>query len=272
MFTGYIFIFGIRYMKNRIMIPLKKIRIRSIIVGTFVFAACTGTADHDGRSDNQKAVDTISTSDTSLTGFGGDWINKKYAEKLRETQSPKASQNSVSMAMLILPSQINQQATIIWGLHEGSNGIVKKIKEAYGIYSDDGNMEHRIIFKNGRISTGKDEFIKIKGGEENSKNIAEQLIFAGKYDLSGKQVEFTYDGKVIGLDTSTYYNVLIDYIDAGMQVDQLRLGSGSESSGLYGFNFNKDTLRIYELNCLQREDDYCVVVENGKELFKMIKK
>jgi len=236
--------------------------------------SCNQRADNREQIDRQDLTDTVLTSETIPTDFGGNWVNKKYVDKLKETKSPKASQDIVPITMLMLPKETNQKATIIWGFHEGTSGTVKQHNGQFGIQTGTEN-EFELTFKleDNLLKTEKDEFVKIKYSDDgHTYDIIEQLLFAGKYDLEGKQVEFTYDGKVKGLDTIAEYTVIIDYYDAGMQVDQLYLGAGYDNHKRYGFQFKQDTLIIYQLDCVQREDDYCVVVANGQELFKMTKK
>lgn len=207
------------------------------------------------------------------TGLEGVWVNKKYVDKLLSTKSPKKSQDVTPISMVILPKQVNQDATLIWGFHEGSNGKVIKKKDAFEIKSEEiGDPSIPLKVEKDGIKIKNDAFVKLKyGGKNTDFKLAEQLLFAGKYNLDGKQVEFTPTGKVIGLDSFSYYSVLIDYYDAGMQVDQIKLGKSEKNSKNYGFNFRNNKLIIYELKCIEGSDDYCDVVKLGKRLYKLKK-
>lgn len=212
----------------------------------------------------------------STTAFKGDgaWVSKKYADKLLSTKSPKKSQDVTPITMMVLPNALNKEATIILEFHEGGKGKLVAKNDGYEIQSKKGDgPSHAFQYKKGIVKSKNDAFIKLKfKGSKNDYKVAEQLLFAGKYDLDGKQVEFTSSGKVSGLGSFSFYSVLIDYYDAGMQVDQIRLGKSYENSELYGFKFKQDKLIIYELKCVDGDGKYCNVVKNGKRLYKLKKK
>ena len=248
----------------------------------FIILAFVGCNEKQKTKENavpEKTIEIPKTekkaSDTQnkKTSFGGNWINKKYMDRLMATKSPKKSQDVALVTMLILPDNFNQNATMVLNFHEGITGKVIPKGDSFEIQSPESDVPPTIFqLKNGRIKTGKDEFIKLKTHSANNNyKVAEQLLFAGKYEMDGKQVEFTPNGKVSGLDTFTYYSVLIDYYDAGMQVDQMRLGKSRENSKLYGFSFKKNNLSIYELKCVNSVGDFCDVVKNGKRLYKLKK-
>ena len=220
-----------------------------------------------------KAKKKPNGSRSATTSFGGNWINKKYVDRLMATKSPKKSQDAASITMLVLPDNFDENATIVLDFHEGIKGNVVKKDNFFQIESPDHvGTAASFQFKDGRIKTKTDEFIKLNTNRgKNDPKVAEQLLFAGKYDLDGKQVEFTPNGKVSGLGTFSYYSVLIDYYDAGMQVDQIRLGKSFENSKLYGFVFKKNKLSIYELKCVDSSGAQCSVVKNGKRLYRLEK-
>ncbi len=249
-------------------------RTLTTILTIIIFTSCNQQSKNDEQTKTPVKKEVDAKTQTIQTEFGGNWVNKKYVDKLLKTKSPKESQDIAPMTMLMLPKQTNQLATIIWGFHEGTSGTVKELNGKFGIQSGtDAQFELTFKIENNLLKTEKDEFVRIQESTDpNNDDIVEQLLFKGKYELDGQEVEFTHDGRVLGLDSITYYTVLIDYYDAGMQVDQLRLGKDFENSSLYGFEFDQNTLKIYQLDCVTREDDYCVVVQNGQEIFKMIRK
>lgn len=261
---------------------LKNTRLVSVLLSITILLSCNDKPKETRDAPVEKKTETTvkKTKITEpvkqiTTDFGGIWVNKKYVDKLLSTKSPKKSQDVVPITMMVLPKVINKEATIIYGFHEGAKGKVVKSKEGYEIQSNE-SEEPAQPFKleNNRIKTKKDEFIRIKDySEKNNYKIAEQLLFVGKYDLDGKTIEFTADGKVKGLDNFSYYSVLIDYYDSGMQVDQLRLGKSFDNSKLYGFDFKRDHLIIYDLKCAKKsENGLCEVVKFGKKLYKLRKK
>lgn len=260
---------------------LTRIKTLVTILTIIVLASCDEKKNSKEKTDTVNKTETtkakpkpVETKKAVATAFEGVWISKKYADKLLATKSPKKSQDITPITMMILPDAINKEATIILEFHEGGTGKVVQKNGGYEIQSKKGDGPSQAFqYEKGIVKTNKDEFVKLKfNGSKNDYKVAEQLLFAGKYDLGGKQVEFTSNGKVTGLDSFSYYSVLIDYYDAGMQVDQIRLGKSYENSKLYGFNFKKDKLIIYELKCVDGDGKYCNVVKNGKKLYKLEKK
>ena len=243
------------------------------ILTTLTLLSCNPpAADHEAQVE-LSITDTLVFESVPYE-HGGNWVNKKYVDKLLLTKSPKASQEAVLLTMVTLPRETEQEAMLIWSFHEGGNYILRRINNQFGLAGRDSrDLRYELSVENDILTLDSNQFIQIHDHEErHDYDIAEQLLFAGNYDLSGKEVEFTADGQIIGLDTITYYSVLIDYWDAGLQVDQIVLGANSDDSKLYGFKFSHDTLSIYQLNCLEKQETYCAVVENGLEVLKMIKK
>lgn len=220
---------------------------------------------------NENPVEAVKS---TATGFGGIYVNKKYVDRLLSTQSPKKAQDVTPVTMIVLPDDFKKDATIILGFHEGIMGKILMKDGGYLIpYENSKETSFTFNFENQVLKSKKDEFLKLKtNGNKNDFKVAEQILFAGTYNMAGKRVEFTSNGKITGLDLFSYYSVIIDYYDAGMQVDKIRLGKNAEESKLYGFAFKHDTLTIYELKCLEGDDDFCEVVKNGKKLFQMTKK
>ena len=258
-----------------------RIKILVAILTIIVLASCDEKKNKKVQTESVNKTETtkaktkpVETKKAVATSFSGIWVSKKYVNKLLATKSPKESQDVTSITMMNLPNAINKEATIIIEFHEGGTGKVVEKNGGYEIQPKKGGGSSQAFkLDKGIIKTSNDEFVKLKFSSNKSDyKVAEQLLFAGKYDLKGKQVEFTPNGKVIGLDSFTYYSVLIDYYDAGMQVDQLRLGKSYEDSKLYGFKFKKNKLIIYELKCLDQDGKYCNVVKNGKRLYKLEKK
>lgn len=262
---------------------IKKSQLLSAAILVLLLGSCkenlkeNEVIDHDTPPKTETPIKDdkpLETVKPASTGFGGIWLNRKYVDRLIATQSPKKSQDITPITMLVLPDDFNKEATVIISFHEGATGKVFKKDKGYQInYADSNEPPFSFDLDKRGIKSENDEFVKLKSsGNKNDFRIADQLLFAGKYDLNGKQVEFSTNGKVTGLDAFSYYSVLIDYYDAGMQVDQIRLGKNAEESKLYGFTFKNDTLSIYELKCVDGDADFCDVVKLGKKLYQLKKK
>lgn len=245
-----------------------KIQQLTIALSLLMLAGCTEQSQNTNEQGEMPPV--LNQLALNSTGLEGIWINKKYADELVKTGSPKASQEAGlgSTTMLVFPREIPNMVLIIWNFHEGNNTFFKETNGGFEFEPNTGNKVTLRIDK-GLLKTPTEEFIRLE--ELNQKRdyyVAEQLLFAGKYDLNGKPIEFTKDGRIIGLDEFTYYAVELDYIGPGMDVDQLRLGKSAEKTKNYAFTYDKNVLTIYELDCA---DELCIKVKNGKELYRLVK-
>lgn len=251
---------------------MKKLNITLVLI-LITLISC----NQKSNNTQEKNVHEINKKTTASTkpdkNFKGNWVNKKYVDELIKTKSPKTSQDITPMSMIIIPENFNKKATIIWGFHEGDSKIIDDNNGQVKIRFAENKESELILIDEKNLKIDNKQFIKLKESENQvNYNIVEELIFAGKYDLNGQEVEFTYDGKVKGLKDIEYYMVFIDYQDVGMQVNQLLLGTDFNNSESYGFEFNQDQLIIYQLNCVTMEQEECIIVENGEEKFKLTKK
>ncbi|MCX2681336.1 hypothetical protein OOZ15_15390 [Galbibacter sp. EGI 63066] len=246
----------------------------TVVLSILVLTSCNQPTKKNKTTAKQDLSDTTRVSGGEPTGFGGNWVNKKYLDKLLETKSPIASQDVVGIPVLTLPEETNQVAWVIWYFDEAEVDTVKRKDGKFSIHAYGDERELTLSLENDILKTEEGEFIKFNNDETHRENIAEQFLFAGTYNWKGKQVELTKEGKVIGIDTVSGYNVLLSEphtID--LDGDQLRLESHSGDSNPYGFEFSADTLTIYELEAIYSEEyeGMIVAVKNGKVLYKMIK-
>lgn len=247
-----------------------KLKLFTAACALLAFAGC----NQDPHTTNEQSdIPLINSQLTgNPTGLEGNWINKKYADELRKTGSPKASQQAASMSMLVFPRELKSIAIIIWNFHEGTNSMIKQTGSGFEFQPQPGGSSQAIRIDNGILKTGDNEFIRLQEiPAKRDYYVGEQLLFAGKYDFNGKPIEFTKDGRIIGLDGITFYSVELDYNGPALDVDQVRLGTNVQNSKPYGFTFSNNILTIYELKCLQSEGKECMKVTNGKELYKLVK-
>ena len=206
------------------------------------------------------------------SAFAGLWVNKKYVEKLRTTGSPRESQNVVPTSMVILPYTIGGKASIIWGFHEGTNGILKENKGQLGIYTTEGGeADFLLSIEKGELKMRDDTFVKSVARIKDDYRIAEEFLLSGKYLSGDTEVELTPDGRILGIDSLNRLSVVLDYQDAGMQVDLIDLGLNDQMK-TYGFTFKGNELIVYHLNCLQKEDNRCMEVAIGEEYLALTRK
>jgi hypothetical protein len=209
--------------------------------------------------------------------LAGCWISEGYFKSIRQFKSPNKAQNGAQF--IVLPARTLEPTTMIYNFHEGSPNL-KVIKEKNNFelcQIDDNNLDtvHTPIeiISETKIKIGNSTFIKIDAARKgNHELVLEELLFKGTYlTKDGNEIEFKKNGRITGLNEFQYYEITEDYYDAGFQVDQVGLGKTEETLIPFGFKFNKDTLNIYQLHCLENAAGRCTEVEFGALTYKLVK-
>ncbi|MES2379943.1 MAG: hypothetical protein V4538_02805 [Bacteroidota bacterium] len=240
---------------------------------SLLFACATSDSNKSNSNNHFKQLDTS----VSVSGY---WLSEDYYQSIQNFKSPKKAQDG--SAFIFIPNRTLQQTTMIYNFHEGGPLLkVLKNNKHYELWEvvDDSLTQKLYIIEEispTQIKLGKKVFYKINiEKHHDTYKISEALLFKGKYTTAGgKTVEFKANGQLLGLDNFTYYEPIIDYFDAGMQVDQIGLGNSPEKLTGYGFTFNRDTLSLYKLNCLTFDSTMndCVEVGYGQLAYKLWKK
>jgi hypothetical protein len=170
---------------------------------------------------------------------------------------------------------------MVYNFHEVGPELKMVEKDgAYTLWEIQGDTLARAAFDvkvidSGRIQIGEHSFVRIKPEKADDQAlILEELLFKGTYTLkNGGTVAFKNTGEVSGLGTYKYYHVLTDYMDAGLQIDQVGLGETQEELVYYGFTFKDQMLELFELKCLtfDKAENRCVEVDFGKKAFSLEK-
>ena len=129
------------------------------------------------------------------------------------------------------------------------------------------------LLEDSLLQIGNDTLFKFNDEYEDA-HILDKILFEGKYLNGDEEVIFTADGKVKGFKPFSIYQPVIDYFFPGMQCDQLLIGhSEMEARERIAFKFSNDTLQLFDLNCIQYEQEYnyCTEVERGELLYTLIK-
>ncbi|HEY1166285.1 MAG TPA: hypothetical protein VGE90_13995, partial [Chitinophaga sp.] len=104
--------------------------------------------------------------------------------------------------------------------------------------------------------------------------ILEELLFSGRYEREReKEVIFTADGRIQGLDSFTRYAPVIDYTVGSLsEFDLVNMGSGKGKD--YGYRFKGDTLQIFRITCASPGGDgnFCDSLAAGPTLYKLVRK
>lgn len=244
-----------------------------IYIFTVGFLLSCAVGDKNNNSNQSfKQLDTT----VSISGY---WLNEDYYKSIRAFKSPKEAQDGSEF--IFIPSRTLQQTIMIYNFHEGGSflKIIKNNKhyELWEVIDDSLTQKLYTIeeISPTQIKLGKKIFHKITiEKHQDSYKILEALLFKGKYTTTdGKTVQFKANGQLLGLDDFKYYEPIIDYFDAGMQVNQIGLGNSPKNLIWYGFAFNKDTLSLYKLNCLNFDSTMndCVEVDYGTLAYKLWK-
>jgi len=209
--------------------------------------------------------------------FAGDWLNEKYYKLIMDKHSPRDAQEKVENVFIQIPEHMNDTTVMVYGFHEsGPDLVVVKKNNAYGLWEPQGDSIafHVTALGPDTLQLGADRFVRIHSAHGNYGEalILEEIMFKGKYKLKGGgDVEFDHAGKVKGLGDYKYYRVLTDYLDAGLDVDQVWLGKTKDSMDYYGFKWNDKTLKIFNLKCLayNKAEKRCEQVDFGKVAYTL---
>lgn len=216
-------------------------------------ASAPVTADSGKRTVSAAAPSAFIKLDT-LVPFAGVWVNAIYLQRIRNNRSPRLSQN-VEESCIKIPSRTLQTASMIYGFHEGSEGmVVIKEGDRYKLYSADLKLLLKTIepVSDSMIHVGDQTFIRVQHPDTTLYDwgVLEEFLFRGKYrDQLGQAVVFSADGRVSGLDSFRYYIPQPDYIGNPGTTDNIQLGQSPEHVRNFGFRFDKDSLIIYTMGC-----------------------
>ncbi len=253
-------------------------------VRTIIFSAIIGLLFSCSSNDRQQNGTTVFSNDfkqlDTTVSFSGCWLSEDYYNSIREFSSPKRAQDGSQF--MVIPDRTLQQTIMIYNFHEGGPFLeILKHANNYEIWEvQDDSLTQRLssveVISATKIKLDGKTFVKINPVKtQDTEQILEEILFKGQYTNSdGKTIEFKNNGQVVGLDNFKYYEPIIDYFDAGMQVDQVGFGVSQKDLGWYGFKFNKDTLELYKLNCLTFDstDNRCVEVDYGQLTYKLWRK
>lgn len=244
-----------------------------------LLASCSTAGKQERVATTSKGFRTL---DTTIH-FAGYWLSEAYFNSINKDKSPKKAQEGSEDCFIVIPDRTLKKTMMIWNFHEGSGDFtVLKNDDKYQLCEvvEDGinpQKDIEVIAEN-KIKIGNKFFVKItpyaKADNASNPLILEAILFSGKYQSnSGTIVEFKNNGQVTGLGNYQYYEPLIDYMDAGLQVDQVRLGESEKKNNLFGFKFKLDTLLIYQLNCIEYDstNQQCGLVDYGQLKYKLVR-
>jgi hypothetical protein len=239
-------------------------------------------ASTDPANSNEDSVELSKLktrfSDTTIP-FEGLWVNEHYVNEVKGGKPIRECQDTETKC-IVVPRRTLQVTGIIFGFHEGGQRLVfvKKGSEYYAYALYDGHCVDTLhVVAGERLKFGRDYYVRL--GEEDSTlpdlGVLEQLLFAGKYkrpDAAGT-VSFEKNGKIDGLDSLSWYEPAIDYVDWGYEtkLDHIRLGADRKHLHDYGFRFVGNVLEIYTIDCLKQAGSDCVLDTLGRQVYALQK-
>jgi len=256
---------------------LKPVVLSIVLSGMFScqHVASSNETEPDPASQDASQDSNFKTLDTAIS-FHGFWVNETFAASLRETQSPLLA-TIPENSCIYIPDRTLKPTGMIYGFHEGGEAwVVVKNGTEHELWDE--NMENKRssirILPGGKLQIGKESFVKLKydNRSETQPTILEELLFAGTYkDPQGGSVVFTYDGRVSGLDSFQTYSAAIDVMEENVDRMGLAINRGRETD--FGYRFRNDTLRIFELDCLDYDstNKACITQDLGKLRYILVK-
>ena len=237
-------------------------------------AETTETTDSAEAEVNFKSV-------SAPVPYSGSWISRDYLQNIRKDQSPRKAQETSEEVFITLPDNTLKPATMVYNFHEAMDNLVlvnrKGSFELWEKQNDSLTNAKYTIEKiaDDTLKIGGKTFVKINPDVSGDQpRILESILFTGKYtNKKGEPVEFKPNGEVSGLGKYHYYLPVIDYFDAGLQVDQVGLGITREKMDYFSFKFHKDQFDIYTLKCKEVDpvDKRCVDVTFGTKVYELQK-
>jgi hypothetical protein len=214
----------------------------------------------------------------TLVPFSGVWVNDVYIRNILRNRSPRRSQN-VQQSCITIPPRTLQITRMVGGFHEGAaDMVVVKEGDRYEFLSADltSFMYGIRVISEDRIGIGDQTFSRLVPADTTKVDwgILEALLFSGNYrDAYGQPVHLGADGQISGMDTLRYYVPVIDYADGPNQIDHIQLGSSPRRMEDYGFRFDKDSLILYTVECLEYSagEKQCVSERLGYRMYTLIR-
>ena len=213
--------------------------------------------------------------------FSGSYLSETYLTSILDQKSPRKAQEGAEECYIQIPTTTLVSTSMVINFHETLTDLIPLNNNGtYELWEkqNDSLLKAKYtieIVAENKIKIGKNTFVKIAPDVSgNQARILEEILFKGSYVLKkGEKVEFKNNGEVTGLGKFKYYAPLLDYFDAGLDIDQVGLGEMRDKLTNYGFKFRKNGLDLFELKCKTFDDKEkrCVEVDFGKKAFDLTK-
>lgn len=256
-------------------------RFAIVFLAFMAIQACSS----DTRSSSSEKASAPATSFKTLKTpipFAGSWISADYLKSLLEHQSPKVAQEGSQECYFEIPSETLTPTTMIYNFHEGISELIPVLRGGMLELWEKSNdtLSKAVYVINPKspdtLLLGIKKFVKLNTvSRDGQPAILEELLFKGTYTSKKTgDVAFKANGEVTGLGKYKYYKPVIDYFDAGLQVDQIGFGETEDQWEYFGFKMIGDKLELYTLKCKAYDSTGkdCVFVGYGDEVYSLKKK
>jgi hypothetical protein len=237
---------------------------KAVIIVLALFATLSSCQSKSTDADSSAKAETTENNGVSFHGL---WVTQKYVESLMATKSPIIAQGSE--VFLKFPATTGDSVAM-YTYHEGLD-IFHIVKKGTIFYLKNANDSTAIkVSEDGSsmVAFGM-KYVKMK----DDSGLAEALLFKGTYSNDKITVTFEANGEVKGLNDSRFYLVENDYFSGGDKLNIVYIGSNSDKrdNRPYIFQFNGDTLLIYNTNCAGPSSN-CDVLKKESLKWKLVKK
>jgi hypothetical protein len=199
----------------------------------------------------------------------GEWVSADYLRELEATKSTRAAQPACELCGFTFDAEDTTRVMANWNFHEG--GDMKLVRTAGGwqIRMPDTDVRYDLeLLPDGSLRSGDKTYRRLPMTE------ALNRIYAGKYRLDGRPVEIAPDGKVSGLGKYAYFEAIPDYITDMGRGDRIRLYEGdpdTDPGRWFGVSLEEGRMTIYDLKCLEKDENGCISEDLGKVAFNLEK-
>jgi hypothetical protein len=254
-------------------------RFQLLLLVTWFFSSCSNEPSKVINPEPIKSdqIRNAQLLDTALS-FSGVWVNEAYINRIKVNRSPRLSQRN-EKSCIVIPLKTLMVTRMIYGFHDGGGEVMfTKNGDDYSLCDAVSKKIYDSVkvISPTRIRIGDQYFYRLKNQDTtlNNLGVLEEILFKGRYRMTnGNEVEFLEDGSVKGLDSFQVYSPSIDYTTDARDVDHVLLGLSMKKFHDFGFLFNKDTLHIYKVTCVEYDSasHICEKEVLGDQIYELTK-
>jgi len=219
----------------------------------------------------------------AFSDIQGVWFNEKYIQSLVQAKTAKESQSVAELSFIEIKLKQDSTCLWVWELNEGTPDKFNKLS-SNTLYFDNGS---KIIFNTDSIAEVKydnktERLVKysvaIKDGDKAPGELIASILFSNRYrfsdpSISDKTISFHPDGALFGFLGYGRFEIICNYYDMGLDDDLIYLYKSDGKSNRFIWQFDHDTLKLFEANCTRFAsfDGACEEIQKGNIVYKLLK-